>query len=622
MATQHSTLVLSLIDNISGPGHKAHAALHGLEQDIHHLKEIGAALGLTIGIEKLVEFGKEALEVRAKQEAALSHIGVIAKATKGEVEHLHHSLVDLALATATNMDDLEKAALRLVQSGKSLHETEDAMKGIAEAAAAGRGSAEKLATLVPRMSKQFKIAGGDLKEAMGAIVAASEGVAEGEDAFNKLVDNLDKAGPLMVRLGWSGIAGLEKYLGYVRTLSRELGGIEPATGVLTDMIAQMESPRMKARFAKAFGKGFDISAEVKAAQRRGEDPFKYYMMLAERAQKMGAPVFITPEQIKAFETLKRNAYDVTKAVHEIKEESHDAVERGLNAHLETTAATLQNLETAWEEFKAEFGKMEVDAGFVKALRELIPLLSETTKIFGDMLRRSDEIGKSFEAIFEKNLSWLERMQRISDWLFGKAQEPPEVPTPRPRPTEEQMERERTRKRPGFMMRKAAADAAEGAAERQEARGPQPTTAEVANTLAEAIAEASDKIAAASEKIGALAAETPGARTLPRPAAYDRKPAAPPAPPVPEMIPLPRPRPTDIQAFEDAGREAAAGFTRGLEDGLAKSQGVVNDHMADILKELSALSSGFAPGRKRAGPGWLAASRRRGSHSDAGSVPIE
>ena len=185
-----------------------------------------------------------------------------------------------------------------------------------------------------------------------------------------------------------------------------------------------------------------------------------------------------------------------------------------------------------------------------------------------------------------------------------------------------MERERTRKRPGFMMRKAAADAAEGAAERQEARGPQPTTAEVANTLAEAIAEASDKIAAASEKIGALAAETPGARTLPRPAAYDRKPAAPPAPPVPEMIPLPRPRPTDIQAFEDAGREAAAGFTRGLEDGLAKSQGVVNDHMADILKELSALSSGFAPGRKRAGPGWLAASRRRGSHSDAGSVPIE
>jgi hypothetical protein len=174
------------------------------------------------------------------------------------------------------------------------------------------------------------------------------------------------------------------------------------------------------------------------------------------------------------------------------------------------------------------------------------------------------------------------------------------------------------------MRKAAAETAEAAAERERERTPAVAAPAEENKNAAALGAA---LEATVDKIGALAAsETPGARTLPRSAAYDRKPKPPesPAPPpAPEVIPLPRPRPADIQAFEDAGREAADGFTRGLEDGLTKSQAVVNDRMSGILKELSALSSGFAgAGRKRAGPGWLAASRRRGSHSDANSVPIE
>jgi hypothetical protein len=54
MGTQHSSLILSLVDNFSGPGshvsHKVPELEHDFQHFQHTVKEVGVALGLAFGL--------------------------------------------------------------------------------------------------------------------------------------------------------------------------------------------------------------------------------------------------------------------------------------------------------------------------------------------------------------------------------------------------------------------------------------------------------------------------------------------------------------------------------------------------------------------------------------------
>jgi hypothetical protein len=104
---------------------------------------------------------------------------------------------------------------------------------------------------------------------------------------------------------------------------------------------------------------------------------------------------------------------------------------------------------------------------------------------------------------------------------------------------------------------------------------------------------------------------------------------------PERIPLPRPAPgfqntgpMDLpwgKGFAEAGKSAGQSFSRALDEELAKAADTVSGWAAK-LKAMLDFTAGptvavSPPGRHR-GPGWLAKSRLRASHSDAIHVPGE
>jgi hypothetical protein len=103
------------------------------------------------------------------------------------------------------------------------------------------------------------------------------------------------------------------------------------------------------------------------------------------------------------------------------------------------------------------------------------------------------------------------------------------------------------------------------------------------------------------------------------------------------VPLPRPAPrrADMAALEKFGADDAWGYAAGHASGAGYRR-AVNEEMsmthsdlqgwAGKMKNTLNFTAGpkvepLLPGR-RAGPGWLAKSRLRGSHSDANPVPNE
>jgi hypothetical protein len=187
------------------------------------------------------------------------------------------------------------------------------------------------------------------------MVLAAQGANEGTDAMNILQDSVLKAGPLMAKMGWTGVGGLEKYLSYVHILSQELGGIAPAVSVLDEMIAGIGGTKTKAKFAQAFGKGYDIAAEVRAAQRRGADPFKFYIDKAIEAEKRGVKIFQSPEQVSAMESFRRRGRAVTDTLDDMKTKSKGAVDKSLKEDFTTLQFKIDQLKVSWDVFTTAFG---------------------------------------------------------------------------------------------------------------------------------------------------------------------------------------------------------------------------------------------------------------------------
>lgn len=132
---------LSLKDMLTGKLHDADAAANKLEGDMMHLKgvigEIGVAIGLTFGIEKLVEFGKEILHTTAEFEGFTNKIRFSAANTKDaqdNITYLDDAITRLHLPmrqAKEGFSDMAGAFYGTAIQGKNLR---DVFEGVNEAA--------------------------------------------------------------------------------------------------------------------------------------------------------------------------------------------------------------------------------------------------------------------------------------------------------------------------------------------------------------------------------------------------------------------------------------------------------------------------------------------------------
>lgn len=626
MGTQHSTLVMTMVDNVSGPSAHANAALGRLQHSAQHLKhtalELGAAYGLGVSLEKAAEYSKEAIESYAEQEALMARIRNTAKATPEEMEHAHHTMAGLSLAYATDIGNIEQSLLRLVQTGLKVPEATQKLEPLVRAAKAGHGDVEKLTNIMPRAERNFHLTGDAVNEFLGALVKTSEETGGGKDAFNQLAESAVQAGPLVEKWGWTGINGAKKWLSYVGMLTKELGDAGKAGSVMEQLVAGIGGTKTKAKFEKAFGKGFDIGAQTRAAMRRGLDPIKYYIDMAIEAERRGVKIFQSPELIEAIEAFKRRGGSVGDFFKGLKAGAKDAIPGSLASQVGTAEFKLGQLKAAWVALRNETGKGLIDAGVVDNLHRLMPLFTKLGEELGKFAEDAANIfedirddWKGFMAVFDEGLSPSERLARFNKFL-NEFKDPGAAGAAR----------RAKRGKPGEHDEHGKPEEHETPAE----HGPPPERGTPLEGYKPQwlldMQEAGKHGKTLKERRAEAEAEAQ------RRAAEEGLPE--------EEIPLPRPRPRDMEraiqsrfpAPYDGGRAAGEATGKGFNEGLDSELEKATDKAAAFAAEIQALLNFSAgptiapqveklPGR-HAGPAWLAKSRQRGSHYDSNNVPIE
>jgi hypothetical protein len=603
MGTQTSRLILMFTDGMSAGIQKAEHSLHSLEHSIQHLKhstvgEIGGALGLGLSVEKAVEYGKEAVESYAEQQEMMLRIKNTAKATPEEMDHAHHEMAGLSVKYATDVGKIELALLKLVQTGMTVPEALKKLEPFVRTAKAGYGDVDKLVGIMPRAERQFHLTGDAVDDFLGALVKTSEKTGGGKDVFNQLAESAVAAGPLVERWGWTGINGAKKWLSYVGMLTKELGDSGKASAVMTEIVNDIEKTRTKARFEKAFGKGYDISAETHAAMRRGLDPIKFFIEKAIEAHKRGVNVFQSPELNEALEAFIRRGGDVADFYKSLQQGSKGAVDESLAAQLGSAAFQLGQFQAAWVALRNETGKGLIDAGTIENLNKLIPIFKyigeEMGKFSGEMVVFFENM-KDLIGIFDTDITAAERRSRLFKFLTPKASHPTA-----PKKPEHGTEHGTEPAKPGDEHGAKPAEHAEPAKPEAHAPAPAPAPAHAPAPApaAEKPFTSPDSLSSSQKAAGAAAAAA--AQTVPR---------------------IPLPGFIGLGSFSDALNaelRAAIDNAAPLIDELRE----MLEFTAKPKVELQAPGRAGYGSAMRARPGYLASSRRRGSHSDANMVPNE
>jgi hypothetical protein len=474
----------------------------------------------------------------------------------------------------------------------------------------------KLSGLAPRLMKQLKIPVEELDLALGALVSASQRLPEGDKSFDVLVGGLQKVSPLLAKLGWTGQAGLVKYLAYINQLTADLGSTDAAAAAFEETIALMQSPRTVARFKAAFGKSFDIVGAVAAATKAGMDPLKAFLEFAEAAAKAGHPVLNTGELQKAMQTYQKGGAAMRAEQTKIKTEAGHIVDDVLTGKLNTAEMAMKRLTAAWKQFSIMFGKMLLSSGTLDYLdKVLLPAIQKVMEATAEVQKLTKETPEEKKREVENKA--IDAYNPADDRRLGKTpldQQGIDLPALLDRFG---IQPEGTG--PDFWKRAIGRNLSEWDIPREQPPAP----------LVDK--EASEKVAKALELIGKAQEE-----------AERDKPHEPPMEPLfkmpdlpPGRIPLPRPAPglqntgpMDLpwgKEFAEAGKSAGQAFSRALDEELTKAGETVSGWAAK-LKAMLDFTAGptvavAPPGRHR-GPGWLAKSRLRASHSDAIHVPGE
>jgi TP901 family phage tail tape measure protein len=377
VGTQRSTLIMTMVDNVSHAAEHAEHSLHKLGISTHNITHILEALGVAFSLHEAIHFGKESVELVIENESVMRRLKMTMHATAEETEHLHHAMVEMERKTGAALEDIEKGALRLGQAGVHIHEIPEILYKVARAASAGYGEVDKLSGLTPRLMKQLKIPVEELDLALGALVSASQRLPEGDKSFDVLVGGLQKVSPLLAKLGWTGQAGLVKYLAYINQLTADLGSTDAAAAAFEETIALMQSPRTAARFRAAFGKSFDIVGAVAAATKAGMDPLKAFLEFAEAAAEAGHPVLNTGELQKAMQTYQKGGAAMRAVQRKIKDEAGHIVDDVLTGKLNTAEMAMRRLTAAWKQFSIMFGKMLLSSGTLDYLdKVLLPAIQK------------------------------------------------------------------------------------------------------------------------------------------------------------------------------------------------------------------------------------------------------
>lgn len=378
MGTQSSTLIMRLIDGVSGPAASASGALRGLNAATAALKRKGGAFaagmlgtslkqvaGLALAYKGAMGV-KDSLEAEASEARLFTRIGLRAKASEAEIKKARDQVAEIAMQSGLAEEAVQQGLFALAKGPRSLAAAMAILPDAAKIAQAYEIEVKQAAGTTAAMVNQLKIKPADVMAAWDGIASAAHA---GRIQVNEFAEGLPGLMTQAARIGWTGTDGLKKILSVAQMVAPAYATTQETFQSMESVIGKMGSDRVVGKFKKM---GIDVRAEMDKARASGKDLLETFYNLVLKATKGDMSIVdrIFPKEDfqKFFYALQqyKNKMDLQAKIKFDTGETKQA----FDTIAKDAQSAIQNIKTAFGELSEDIGQLLIDAGAKRGIDEL------------------------------------------------------------------------------------------------------------------------------------------------------------------------------------------------------------------------------------------------------------
>ncbi|MBB5040694.1 phage tail tape measure protein [Shinella fusca] len=282
MVVLKSSLILSLIDNVSGRAGRINKALDGITRQSSSLAGMtsrlaafgGAYLGVTQGWSRTYSAAADA-------QAQLSEIGIKAELSQAQLGVMQKRLADMSPRVNQFTSDLRAGVDTMLTMGLGVDQAMGSIEAIGKTSTA---------------------TGASMTDLSGASVSAMQNLNVLSDQIPRMLDGMTSAGnagafemrdmaqyfPQLTAsaksLGIEGVDGILDMAAALQIARRGAGDASSAANNMSNFLGKIMSPEVMKRFK---GFGIDVTKELKKAHKQGISPIEHFIRLVDEKTKGG-----------------------------------------------------------------------------------------------------------------------------------------------------------------------------------------------------------------------------------------------------------------------------------------------------------------------------------------------
>jgi TP901 family phage tail tape measure protein len=421
MGTQSSTLIMRLIDGISGPAGSAAGSLRGLNAATATFQKRGSAFaagmlgaslkqvaGLALAYKGAMGV-KSSLEAEATEARLFTRIGLRAQASAAELKKARDQVAEIAMQSGLAEEAVQQGLFTLAKGPRSLAKAMEILPDAAKVAQAYEIEVKQAAGTTAAMVNQLKIKPADVMAAWDGIASAAHA---GRIQVNEFAEGLPGLMTQAARIGWTGTDGLKKILSVAQMVAPAYATTQETFQALESVIGKMGSDRVVGKFKKM---GIDVRAEMDKARKSGKDMLETFYNLVLKATKGDMSIVdrIFPKEDfqKFFYALQqyKNKMDLQAKIKFNTGETQAAFDKVAN----DAQAKIQKLKVAYGELGESFGGALVSVGAIEGLNALSGALNGVARSIDFVIEKADRLKGHKHSVSEiKEMSSADRRAEI------------------------------------------------------------------------------------------------------------------------------------------------------------------------------------------------------------------
>lgn len=383
MGTQSSTIIMRLVDGVTGPAKGVAGAMSGLMSGLHGagsrasfassiLGQTAAALAGVFSVYKMAQFAKQSMQAYADEQAKFLDIKQSTNATVEQSERARTAIHKLASETGISKENMIEGFAEVARGGRSMGDALKLMPQAATAANAYSLRVKDAARATAAMSEQFGIGQKDILGSWDMLNSASN---TGRIKAEEWAQMMPKLGLAANIAGMKGQEGLRKLLTIGEAIRPQFNSSEEALTELETVMKKMNN----ATVLKAFEKnGVPLAKLLDNAKKSGKDAFETFYHAALRVTKgdlTKLPEILGKSGQSLVEVMRaiQLAGDTRPLFANIAPNTGATLEQA-KERAESTKAQIENLTTAWEGFKTSFAGALTAGGAESAISKLISMI--------------------------------------------------------------------------------------------------------------------------------------------------------------------------------------------------------------------------------------------------------